>query len=160
MVDAKRNKAPAQQGITPAGSSEDLPEEQDLDDLVIALNASSSPSPDTRVEAWISAMLERGASDLFLVSGDRPLVRIDGRLERLEGPVLDGDDITAAIVPLLPAALRQRYLRDRSVDASVEWPPAGRLRVNLHQERGRPAASLRPVPTIRRTSTRYGCLLT
>jgi twitching motility protein PilT len=141
----------------------------DLDDLIRELNASGEADieadPDaearalpiahepaakgdtSRLERWLSLLRERGASDLLLVSGAAPVMRLDGRVLPLsEGP-LDGDEIERAVFPALPAHAQRHYRDTHIADSSFRLHNVGRFRINLHHERGRAAASIRVLPT-------------
>jgi twitching motility protein PilT len=50
------------------------------------------------------------------------------------------------VLPALPPHARQLYARDGIADASFGLAGVGRFRVNLHRERGRPAATIRALP--------------
>jgi twitching motility protein PilT len=91
-------------------------------------------------------MRARGASDLLLVAGLPPCLRVDGRLERAGAAALDGDDIESAVFPVLADYARQRYQAVSSTDASLRIQGLGRFRINLHRERGRAAAAIRLLP--------------
>jgi twitching motility protein PilT len=99
-----------------------------------------------RLDAWLRELVGRKGSDLLLVAGSPPCVRIDGQVVRLDEPVLGGDEIEAAVKPALPDHARRRYDEGRITDASWKVPGLGRFRVNLHLERGRPAATVRAMP--------------
>ena len=122
----------------------------DIDALIDELNATGSgPRPGTRVlrlQPLLAEVVRRQGSDLLLVAGSTPAVRIDGAVTRLEGAVLDGTDIQELIVPALPAHAARRYKESGVADASLRVPELGRFRVNLHSERGRPAAAVRVLP--------------
>jgi twitching motility protein PilT len=86
------------------------------------------------------------ASDLYLVAGSPPAIRVNGVIRHLpEGP-LDGDEIEDAVLPALPGHAADRYRRDGSADASIRRGSGTRYRINLHRERGRPAATVRALP--------------
>jgi twitching motility protein PilT len=72
---------------------------------------------------------------------------VDGQVARLEEPLLDGDEIEAAVYSALPSYARHRYDETKIADASWKVQGLGRFRINLHQERGRPAATIRALPT-------------
>ena len=124
----------------------------DLDQLVLELNSSGSATAQprsgdlTRIERWMRLMAEQGASDLLLVAGAPPSLRVDGRVHPLaEGP-LDGTEIEDAVMPAIPPHARRIY-RDRQIaDASFRLNGVGRFRINLHRERGRAAAAVRLLP--------------
>lgn len=124
----------------------------DLDALIGELNATASTDTpllegSSRVEDWLAEVIRRKGSDLLLVAGRGPAVRIDGLLSQVADLVLDGDDIAAAITPLLPAYAAKQFRETGIADASLRVPQLGRFRVNLHHERGRAAAAIRVLPT-------------
>ena len=104
-------------------------------------------APDTaRLEGWLAALAPKRASDLLLVAGAPPCIRVDSDLHPLEEGPLDGLDIEETVLPALPAHARRRYEESHVTDASLRLPGIGRFRVNLHQERGRAAAAIRALP--------------
>ncbi len=128
-------------------------DDPEIDRLIAELHSSAQgePSPATgdtsRVERWLRLLAERGGSDLLLVAGAPPSVRVDGRVQPLaEGP-LDGVEIEEAVLPALAPHARRLYRESRIADASFRLAGAGRFRINLHRERGRAAAAIRLLPT-------------
>lgn len=128
-----------------------MDETEDLNRLIRELNSGGSDAASeadaARLVRWLKALLERAGSDLLLVAGASPSVRIDGRVTALpEGP-LGGDEIEEAVLPALPARARSRYAEERIADASYKVQGFGRFRINLHRERGRAAATVRALPS-------------
>jgi len=123
----------------------------DLDALIGQLNASGTADApldqSSRVEDWLAHVVRVRGSDLLLVAGSAPMVRIDGRLHAVADLVLDGDEIAAMMTPLLPAHAAKHFHATGIADASLRLPALGRFRVNLHHERGRAAAAIRVLPT-------------
>jgi twitching motility protein PilT len=123
----------------------------DIDALIDELNASTGTHRPThhglRVESMLAEVVRRRGSDLLLVAGSPPGVRVDGEVTRLHGSVLDGTDVEESVLPLLPPYAAKRYKEAGSADASLRFPDLGRFRVNLHRERGRAAAAIRALPT-------------
>ena len=68
--------------------------EDDIDQLILELNA-SHPEPlhagvgsTARLERWLGVLAEKHGSDLLLVAGAPPSLRVDGRIVPLaEGPL-------------------------------------------------------------------------
>ena len=126
--------------------------EDDIDQLILELNA-SQPEPaapgvgsTARLERWLHLVAEKHGSDLLLVAGAPPSLRIDGRVVPLaEGPI-DGVDVEEAVVPALPPHARRQYREARIADGSFRVAGLGRFRINLHRERGRAAAAIRMLP--------------
>src|SRR4051812_37511778 len=132
-------------------------DEDEIDQLIAELHASSgapAPSPgaggdagrtgsgDTsRVERWLRMLADAGGSDLLLVAGTPPSMRVNGRMRPLaEGP-MDGVDVEEAVLPALPPYARQIYRAAGIADGSFRIAGVGRFRINLHRERGRAAAA-------------------
>jgi twitching motility protein PilT len=127
--------------------------EHDIDRLILELNATAAPEPvevapgtTARLDRWLQLLSDRGGSDLLLVAGAAPSVRVKGAVVPLaEGP-LDGVDIEEAIIPALAPHARRQYREQQIADASYHLTGLGRFRVNLHRERGRAAAAVRMLP--------------
>jgi twitching motility protein PilT len=131
-------------------------EPDDLDALVTELNAEvrttngerrTSNDRTSRLRGWLERVVERSASDLLLVPGAPPSVRVDGQVAALpEGP-LSGEEIEDAVAPALAPHARKIYREAGIADGSFRTPDLGRFRINLHHERGRPAATIRRLPS-------------
>jgi twitching motility protein PilT len=124
----------------------------DIDRLVDALNetaAENAPAPQTpsRLESWLRTLVTRGGSDLFLVAGAPPSLRIDGIVHPLDEGPLDGQDVEDAVFPILSAYHAKQYRERRSADLSLRVDARHRFRVNLHRERERAAAAIRALPS-------------
>src|SRR6187401_707407 len=101
------------------------------------------PGPDAGLEAWLEVMAERSASDLLLLSGEPPVLRVHGRIVRASDTPLDSSEIETMVSALLPPHARQSYRAHGNADASYRASASGRYRINLHRERGRAAACIR-----------------
>ncbi len=106
-----------------------------------------------RLAALLIAARDARASDLFLVAGAPPAIRVDGSLRPLAGPGLDTGDVGRLCAALVPEARRVEIARDGAADLSWGTPKVGRVRCNVHRESGRWAAAIRllppAVPTLR-----------
>jgi twitching motility protein PilT len=105
------------------------------------------------LEELLSAVVRSGASDLLLISGHPPTVRIDGSLQPLgHSQVPDGEDIMALFRPHASSHARSQLETFGAADFSLRLtagPEASRnwrFRVNLHRQAGQPAAALRALP--------------
>ena len=107
-------------------------------------NSSELP---VRLDAWLQELVRRAGSDLLLVPGAPPSVRIDGEIRPLASGPLSGEEIEDAVVPALPRHARALYRDTGIADASHRVRGLGRFRVNLHRERGRAAAAVRALPS-------------
>src|SRR5579859_1800610 len=102
----------------------------------------------TELNRWLVQLVERRGSDLLLVTDAPACIRVDGQVVPIGTRKLVSDEIENAITPaLMPHALRQ-YLETRIADSSYRNTNLGRFRINLHQERGRAAATIRALPRV------------
>jgi twitching motility protein PilT len=125
-----------------------MDDDRELDRLVTELNAFAPARAREvpRLEEWLALLRGQGGSDLYLVAGVPPSVRVHGTVRPLAEPPLDGDEIEETVLPALPAHAADRYRKSGIADASLRRSGGGRFRVNLHRERGRAAASIRALP--------------
>jgi twitching motility protein PilT len=99
-----------------------------------------------RLYRWLKVLVDHGGSDLFVVVGLPPSIRIAGKVQRLDEEPLTGSDIENAIVPRLSPQAAQKFRAEGYADNSLRVEGLGRFRINLHHERGRPAATIRALP--------------
>ncbi|MGE5413500.1 MAG: type IV pilus twitching motility protein PilT, partial [Syntrophomonadaceae bacterium] len=130
---------------------------EDINRLIRELNADRPPGSGAlgggeaaeavRLDRWLQELVGRGGSDLLLVAGAAPSLRLDGRVVPLSGPPLSGDEIEEAVLPALAPHARAQYRESGIADGAHRVRGVGRFRVNLHRERGRAAAAVRALPT-------------
>jgi twitching motility protein PilT len=107
----------------------------------------STNSAKTWLNRWLGMLVATGGSDLLLVSDLPPCMRREAQVEQLEAGNLQGGQIEAIVLPALAPYALEAYQRVGIADSSYRVPGLGRFRVNLHRERGRPAAAIRALPS-------------
>jgi twitching motility protein PilT len=126
-------------------------EVEDINQLIRQLNTERVPGAvggsSVRLEAWLRELVERGGSDLLLVAGAPPSLRVDGAITPLPSAPLSGEEIEEAVLPVLASHARSQYIQGSIADLSYKVRGLGRFRINLHRERGRPAAAIRALPS-------------
>jgi twitching motility protein PilT len=125
----------------------------DIEQLIAELHASggapaggAAVGDTSRVERWLRLLADAGGSDLLLVAGAPPSIRVEGRVRPLAEAPLDGQDVEEAVLPALAPHARRIYRQAQIADGSFRVSGLGRFRINLHRERGRAAAALRALP--------------
>ncbi len=111
------------------------------------------------LDALLAELARLRGSDLLLLAGLPPVVRVDGRLVRLERDALERDEVTTLLGAHLTPRVRQQLGERGSADFSLRRAAdAGRsaedadatlwmrLRVNVHRQRGELAAAIRALP--------------
>ncbi len=89
--------------------------------------------------------VEAGASDIHLLVGKPPIIRVDGELKDTDFPMLSRKVTEDLIHSMLSEHQRELFLTEKELDLSYELPSVSRFRVNLHIERGNPALAARIV---------------
>src|SRR5579864_625008 len=100
-----------------------------------------------RVNAWLGELVSRNGSDLLLVPQAPAAIRVEGVLVTIGSSPLTGEEIEAAVLPMLARHARDEYQSNHIADSSYRIPNVGRFRINLHRERGRAAATIRALPS-------------
>ncbi len=88
------------------------------------------------IEPYLRALVECGGSDLHCKVGSPPRVRIDGRLRKLQAPVLTPADTEAFVAQVLREDLVEEFQKSNEADFAHSIPGVGRFRVNAFRSRG------------------------
>ncbi len=96
----------------------------------------------------IDEIIEKQASDLHLVAGAPPALRINGSLIFNDEPKLTPDDVKGLCFELLNDKLKEKFEKDKELDFSYSYMNKKRdlfcrFRVNLYVQRGSLALALR-----------------
>ena len=107
---------------------------------------------------WLEALWESRGSDLLLVPGSAPRLRVNGKLAAIDGaPVLDGEHIDEIVQGILGPEQKLLFELHLDVDFSFTWLDRARLRASAFTQRGdhlaRPAHDSFRHPVVRRVGT-------
>lgn len=95
-------------------------------------------------QSILDTATRHNASDIHLVTGESPIIRVDTNLCRVDLPVLDSDAMDFIIETMLCETHRDTLKKTQDVDLS--WATEScRYRVNVHYQRGLPAIAMRTV---------------
>ncbi len=94
----------------------------------------------------LTEALERGASDVHLVVGQRPIYRINTELIPADFPEVTAEDAAKVVRDMVGTRRYAQFLRRRDLDFSTEVPGRGRFRVNAHFQRESVAIAFRAIP--------------
>src|SRR6187399_2784807 len=100
----------------------------------MSLGSSENTSRRT-IDALLRKMTELGASDLHLRSARRPLIRLHGRLETMEGDALRATDIGAMMDAIMQPHHKAKFEKNLSVDLGYGIAGLGRYRCNVFLQR-------------------------
>lgn len=99
------------------------------------------------IQELLNYTLEKKASDLHLVVGSLPMVRIDGELVSVAGTqMLDHNQVEALMMGVVSDDQRQLLAVNKELDFSFALADRARFRVNIYFQKGTMAGSFRLVP--------------
>jgi len=100
-----------------------------------------------KIDAFFKLMAEQGASDLHLVSGQQPILRVRGEMERVKYDVLKNDELRAMLYEIAPEVKIKQFEETGDVDFGYEIPGLARYRANFFNQKNGCAAVFRQIPT-------------
>lgn len=77
---------------------------------------------------WVTRAMADGASDLHLVVGHPPMLRVHGRLRACAREPLEASRVESLLASLCSPANRERFLAERNLDFALPLELAGRTR--------------------------------
>lgn len=99
-----------------------------------------------RIDAFLELAVNQGGSDLHMVSGQPPRIRISGELQPIRFRELSEQDVKDFLLEFMEPEDRRTLDLNESVDFAYESNTAGRFRVNVYKHVGGIAAALRVIP--------------
>jgi twitching motility protein PilT len=95
----------------------------------------------------LTMLIEQEGSDIHLITGVQPTLRIDGELKPIEGsPVLNQEMAEALILPLMTQDQRDYVKVNKELDFGYQFQDRGRFRINVYHQKNELGAALRLVP--------------
>lgn len=99
------------------------------------------------IKFLLQTTIERKASDLHLVVGSPPVIRVDGVLRPVSNlPPLDGEMVEKLLWQILKEEQKELLLANKEIDFSFAFGKVARFRVNAYFQKGYLSAALRLVP--------------
>jgi twitching motility protein PilT len=101
-------------------------------------------------------LVDAGASDLHLRSGEPPLLRHHGELARQNRPALSGERLETMLISIMTPREIAEFREIGDTDWAYEIPDLARFRCNAGRDRHGPFAVFRVIPTTVRTADDMG----
>lgn len=109
-----------------------------------------------KIDAFFKLMNDQGASDLHLVSGQPPALRIHGDIERVKYKVLENDELKAMLYEIAPEEKVKVFEETGDIDFGYEIPGLARYRANFFMQKYGVAAVFREIPSSIMTAEQLG----
>jgi len=94
----------------------------------------------------LKTAIDCGASDIHVMVGSPPLLRIHTVLQETDYPVVTVEGAEEMVREMISERRFNRFLENRDIDFATEMPGKGRFRVNAHYQRGSIAIAFRTIP--------------
>src|SRR5437764_14794872 len=100
-----------------------------------------------RLDAFFKLMFDSGASDLHITSGQPPILRVHGDLERVKYDPMDDETLRAMLYEIAPEQTIKKFEETGDVDFGYEIPGVARFRANYLMQKYACGAGFRQIPT-------------
>ncbi|MEE8205309.1 MAG: type IV pilus twitching motility protein PilT [Nitrospinaceae bacterium] len=109
-----------------------------------------------KIDAFFKLMNDQGASDLHLVSGSQPILRVHGDMERVKYKVMENDELKAILYEICPENKIKVFEETGDIDFGYEVPNLARYRCNFFQQKWGIGAVFREIPSEILTAEQLG----
>jgi twitching motility protein PilT len=99
-----------------------------------------------QIDKLLQTVVSRKASDLHITVGQSPVLRLDGRLVRLETKVLEPEDTVSLMKSITPERCQQELQEVGGADFGMAFGDLARFRCSVFKQRGYVAMVLRQIP--------------
>jgi twitching motility protein PilT len=120
--------------------------------------APTNPSATTiSMKMLLDTLIARGGSDLHLITGSPPFLRITNQLVALENvPPLTSGAVRTLTESLMSDEQKEQFTANKELDFGYQYGQQGRFRINVYLEKGNLASALRLIPSKIRTIDELG----
>jgi twitching motility protein PilT len=100
-----------------------------------------------KIDAFFQLTHEQAASDLHLIAGNPPLLRIRGEMHRVKYAPLETDELKAMLYEIAPEEKVKTFEETGDVDFAYEIPGVARYRANFFMQHHGVGAVFREIPS-------------
>ncbi len=98
------------------------------------------------IDKLLHTVVNQGASDLHISVGQPPVIRLHGRMRKLETKVLTSDDTVALMKSITPDRCQTELQEVGGTDFGFAFGSAARFRVSVFKQKGNVGLVLRQIP--------------
>lgn len=98
------------------------------------------------IDKLLETVFVRGASDLHISVGQPPVLRLHGRMVKIETKVLQPEDTISLMKSITPERCQQELQQTGSADFGFAFGDKARFRVSIFKQRGNTSMVLRQIP--------------
>jgi len=98
------------------------------------------------IDKLLQACVKQGASDIHIAVGQPPVLRLDGRMRRLETKTLEPSDTMDLMKAIAPDRCQRELQEAGGSDFGFAFGDAARFRVSIFKQKGNVGMVLRQIP--------------
>lgn len=116
--------------------------------IIVGVNGNKgfSMAEKFEINSFLARAISIGASDVHLMADERPVIRKDGKIIKIDLPKLTEDDINSVVNTVVPKTAKTKANSAYDLDFSYEIKGLSRFRVNFNHQLGRGALVFRAIP--------------
>ncbi|HOW56839.1 MAG TPA: type IV pilus twitching motility protein PilT [Smithellaceae bacterium] len=99
-----------------------------------------------KIDAFFQLLHDQGGSDLHLIAGQQPAIRIRGDIERIKYDVLTNEVLKLLLYEITPEHKIKQFEETGDIDFAYEIPNLARYRANFFQQKYGMGAVFREIP--------------
>ena len=99
-----------------------------------------------QIDRLLETVVRQKASDLHLVVGRPPCLRLHGGIRELQTKPLEAEDTMALLKSITPERIQQEFEESGSGDFGFSYGEAARFRVSIFKQKGVASLVLRRIP--------------
>jgi len=100
-----------------------------------------------KIDAFFKLMHDTGASDLHVISGNPPVLRVRGDMERVKYKILEHQELKAMLFEICPEEKAKLFEETGDIDFAYEIPGLSRYRANFFMQKNGIAGVFRSIPS-------------
>ncbi len=99
---------------------------------------------------------EQGASDIHISSGEPPVIRVHGDIQKIDMPSLTKENVHIMLYDILNDNQRKNFEKNKEIDFALDLKGIARYRVNAFYQANGEAIVLRTIPTVVKSLDQLG----
>jgi twitching motility protein PilT len=99
-----------------------------------------------QIDKFLHFLIKSGGSDLHVITGSPPILRVDGELQKMKLPPLNAEQVKQLIYEILPDANRKQFEAENDTDMCYEIENVARFRTNVFRDLKGPGLVMRLIP--------------
>jgi twitching motility protein PilT len=99
------------------------------------------------IDKLLTTIIQLKASDLHISVGQPPVIRLHGKMRKLDAKILDSDDTTGLMKAITPDRCQQELQEKGGADFAIEFTDGVRFRCAVFKQKGTIGMVLRRIPS-------------